>query len=532
MVRPWLIEQRFNGDISMKFDVNAFLTESRSGFDYQAFGTNRKRDLLDRPSAHRIRLALERLRQRHLLRQGVYFRLRAFLPVLVLALVWLGVETHGHRLPFHTLMNSTVTLRHLLLAMGTVTLWNICLLMGIRTTRSARQDVVAEIRLLTNTAVACGLILFLGNAMRMTWHRGAFLGISLTLALLCGSYLLLLGAFCASADLLHDPSRARKALIIGSGKRASSLRSMVRSSHTRMEIIGCIDETYIGTNPEEDNYLGGFDSLAELLKAQPVELVLIGLPVKSMYEQIQSVIEVCESIGVESHYMADIFATKRATQQSSPSASRFSVLGDSPNNFRQGVKRGLDLLITVPLFLVLLPLLLLVAVAIRFSTPGPVFFIQRRYGRHRKQFPMFKFRTMVVDAEERQHALESLNEAQGPVFKLKADPRVTKLGAFLRRTSLDELPQLINVLRGEMSLVGPRPLPLRDVTRFDEPWLLRRFSAKPGLTCLWQVRGRSNTMFDEWMKLDLEYIDNWSLSLDMMILLQTVPAVLRGSGAM
>ena len=515
----------------MKFDVNAFIAESRSGFDCGAFGANRERDLLDMPWGHRLHLGLERLRQRHLLRQGVYFRLRALLPVLVLALVWLSVESHGLRLPFHTLLNSTVTLRHLLLAMGTVTLWNICLLMGIRTTKSARQDVVAEIQLLTNTAIACGLILFLGNAMRMTWHKGAFLGISLTLALLCGSYLLL-GAFFVSANLLHNPSRARKALIIGSGKRATSLRSMVRSSHTRMEIIGCIDDEYVGADPEGDNYLGGFDSLPDLLKAQPVEMVLIGLPVKSMYEQIQSVIAMCESVGVESHYMTDIFATTRATQQSSPSSSQFSVLGDPPNSLRQAIKRGLDLLIAVPLFLALLPLLLLIAVAIRFSTPGPVFFIQQRYGRHRKQFPMFKFRTMVVDAEQQQHALESLNEAQGPVFKLKADPRVTKLGAILRRTSLDELPQLINVLRGEMSLVGPRPLPLRDVTRFDEPWLLRRFSARPGLTCLWQVRGRSNTMFDEWMKLDLEYIDNWSLGLDMMILFQTVPAVLRGSGAM
>jgi lipopolysaccharide/colanic/teichoic acid biosynthesis glycosyltransferase len=144
---------------------------------------------------------------------------------------------------------------------------------------------------------------------------------------------------------------------------------------------------------------------------------------------------------------------------------------------------------------------------------------------------MLKFRTMVVNAERYQAELEVANEAAGPVFKLKADPRVTKIGAILRRTSLDELPQLINVLRGEMSLVGPRPLPLRDVSRFDEPWLLRRFSVMPGLTCLWQVGGRSNTEFDEWIKLDLQYIDEWSLALDFRILVKTIPAVLRGSGA-
>jgi lipopolysaccharide/colanic/teichoic acid biosynthesis glycosyltransferase len=144
---------------------------------------------------------------------------------------------------------------------------------------------------------------------------------------------------------------------------------------------------------------------------------------------------------------------------------------------------------------------------------------------------MFKFRTMVVDAEARQAALEKLNEAQGPVFKIKDDPRITSIGRFLRKMSLDELPQLFNVLRGEMSIVGPRPLPLRDVGKFEESWLLRRFSVRPGLTCLWQASGRSNTSFAEWIRLDLEYIDRWSLLLDFKILLMTVPAVLKGRGA-
>jgi lipopolysaccharide/colanic/teichoic acid biosynthesis glycosyltransferase len=145
---------------------------------------------------------------------------------------------------------------------------------------------------------------------------------------------------------------------------------------------------------------------------------------------------------------------------------------------------------------------------------------------------MLKFRTMVVDAESLQEALEKKNEASGPVFKMKQDPRVTPLGRFLRKTSLDELPQLFNVLLGDMSLVGPRPLPRRDVSRFEDSWLMRRFSVKPGLTCLWQVNGRSNTSFDHWIAQDLEYIDRWSLRLDLEILVRTVPAVVRGSGAM
>jgi len=138
---------------------------------------------------------------------------------------------------------------------------------------------------------------------------------------------------------------------------------------------------------------------------------------------------------------------------------------------------------------------------------------------------------MTVDAEARQADLEKMNEAQGPVFKIKKDPRITPIGVFLRKMSLDELPQLFNVLRGEMSIVGPRPLPLRDVGKFEESWLLRRFSVKPGLTCLWQTSGRSNTSFTEWIRLDLKYIDEWSLLLDFAILLKTIPAVLKGRGA-
>lgn len=145
---------------------------------------------------------------------------------------------------------------------------------------------------------------------------------------------------------------------------------------------------------------------------------------------------------------------------------------------------------------------------------------------------MFKFRTMVVDAEDKQKELEALNEASGPVFKIRNDPRVTRIGAWLRKTSLDELPQLFNILLGDLSLVGPRPLPERDFRRFDKAWFNRRFSVKPGITCIWQISGRSETSFDDWILQDLEYIDKWSLSLDMKILVKTIPTVIRGTGAM
>jgi exopolysaccharide biosynthesis polyprenyl glycosylphosphotransferase len=195
------------------------------------------------------------------------------------------------------------------------------------------------------------------------------------------------------------------------------------------------------------------------------------------------------------------------------------------------VKRLLDVVVSGTALVLLSPVLLLVALAIKLTSDGPILFSQQRFGLNRRLFRMYKFRTMIVNAEAQQSSLESQNEASGPVFKIRYDPRITKVGRFLRRTSLDELPQLVNVFRGDMSLVGPRPLPVRDVSRFGEAWLMRRFSVRPGLTCLWQVNGRSNTNFDQWIALDLKYIDTWSLKLDFLILVKTVPAVLRGTGA-
>jgi lipopolysaccharide/colanic/teichoic acid biosynthesis glycosyltransferase len=176
--------------------------------------------------------------------------------------------------------------------------------------------------------------------------------------------------------------------------------------------------------------------------------------------------------------------------------------------------------------------MLVVALTIRLTSPGPVLFRQQRSGLNGRPFTMLKFRSMVTDAEQRKQELASLNEMSGPVFKLTNDPRVTSVGRFLRKWSIDELPQLVNVLRGEMSLVGPRPLPVAEVARFDDLAHRRRLSVRPGLTCLWQISGRNEVRdFKDWVRLDLEYIDNWSLWLDLRILVRTVPAVLTAAGA-
>jgi lipopolysaccharide/colanic/teichoic acid biosynthesis glycosyltransferase len=177
------------------------------------------------------------------------------------------------------------------------------------------------------------------------------------------------------------------------------------------------------------------------------------------------------------------------------------------------------------------PLFLVVAVLVKLASPGPVFFRQIRVGLNKRQFSIYKFRTMVANAEQLQDQLLSMNEMTGPVFKIKKDPRITPLGRVLRNASIDELPQLFNVLMGDMSLVGPRAMSFRDYQLFDKDWQRRRFCVKPGITCLWQIRGRNSIPFEKWMELDMQYIDTWSLWLDFKILAQTVPVVLLGTGA-
>ena len=197
--------------------------------------------------------------------------------------------------------------------------------------------------------------------------------------------------------------------------------------------------------------------------------------------------------------------------------------------FALSVKFIFEYILSLLAVIVFLPFAFIIACMIKIESKGPVFFKQRRVGLHGRPFTMYKFRTMIQHSDELKKELEKKNEADGPVFKIKNDPRITKIGAFLRKTSLDEFPQFLNVLRGEMSVVGPRPPVPEEVALYQRPQL-RRLSVKPGITCIWQVSGRNNIGFDEWMKLDLQYIDNWSLKLDFMLILKTINAIYRRTG--
>lgn len=252
------------------------------------------------------------------------------------------------------------------------------------------------------------------------------------------------------------------------------------------------------------------------------------------FNEVADALAACEAEGVEVWVAADFFQTSIARPN-------FQVVGGKPMLvFRSTpevswallLKNFFDRLAALALIMVTSPLWLFATIGIRMSSKGPVMFSQERGGLYGRSFTMLKFRTMVVDAEDKQRELEEENQMSGPVFKIDDDPRIFPFGKFLRRTSIDELPQLINVLLGHMSLVGPRPLPSYEVAKIEQSSQRRRLSVKPGITCLWQIGGRNRiTDFDEWVALDLEYIDNWSLWLDTKILLKTVPVVLRGSGA-
>ena len=190
-------------------------------------------------------------------------------------------------------------------------------------------------------------------------------------------------------------------------------------------------------------------------------------------------------------------------------------------SFYEAIKRLIDIICSFVGILVLSPLFIIIAIIIKFTSKGPVFFSQKRVGRNGKEFDMYKFRSMVVNAEELKEKLAAQNEMSGPMFKMKDDPRVTKVGKFIRKTSLDELPQLWNILKGDMSLVGPRPSLPKEVAQFDE-WMYKRLEVKPGLTCYWQVSGRNNIDFEDWMKLDIRYVEEKNLWIDIKLIFKTV----------
>jgi exopolysaccharide biosynthesis polyprenyl glycosylphosphotransferase len=326
-------------------------------------------------------------------------------------------------------------------------------------------------------------------------------------------------------------------LVLGTNPRAMEFgRRIEARPDSGALLLGFVDDEWAGMAEFEASRLRlacNFDGLAEFLRHNVVDEVAIYLPLRSFYERAAIVAKLCEQHGILLRSDEDLFDLKviRNRSEASKSAAYLNLEPDRHNAWHLLLKRMLDVTGSLLLMIALAPLLILVAVLIKITSPGPVLFTQRRVGLNKRQFTMYKFRTMVPAAESIQEKLLHLNEMSGPAFKIKNDPRVTPIGRFLRKTSIDELPQLFNVLIGEMSLVGPRAMSVRDYQNFNEDWQRRRFSVLPGITCLWQIHGRNTIPFEQWMVLDMQYIDRWSLWLDLKILALTIPAVLKGSGA-
>jgi exopolysaccharide biosynthesis polyprenyl glycosylphosphotransferase len=314
----------------------------------------------------------------------------------------------------------------------------------------------------------------------------------------------------------------RRVTLVGSPEDTRQLRDSVGSIAHELEIVGEFD---LNQFPIEN--------LVSFIHEYSVNTVIINASHTTLAD-VESAIRACELEGIETWLLADFFKTQISRTSLDDFFGRpVFVFHSGPEMpWARLLKQIIDLIGALVLLAVFSLPMVISAIVIKFSSKGPVFFKQERSGLNGKPFTMYKFRTMVSNAEQLKQELAALNEMSGPVFKVTNDPRITPFGRFLRKYSVDEFPQLFNVLRFDMSLVGPRPLPVDEVKRFDDVSHRRRLSVKPGLTCLWQISGRNDIKdFAEWVRLDLEYIDKWSLWLDIKILWRTIWVVLLGKGA-
>ena len=324
----------------------------------------------------------------------------------------------------------------------------------------------------------------------------------------------------------------KNVVIVGTDTKAREVGEKLRKfPEWGLKLLGYI-ETGRRTSPPDLKILGALSDLASILDSNIVDEVFFAGSDKGELENFDVAVQLCEEQGVSTRLVVNFFpeTTSRVSMEFLDGIPlvTFSMVPD--HHLALLVKRLLDFSIAAAMLIVLSPLMVLVAALVKFTNPGPVFYRQRRCGLYGRPFTLIKFRSMIHGAEDVLWEIRHLNEMDGPVFKMRNDPRVTALGRWLRKTSIDELPQLWNVLKGEMSLVGPRA-PLREEVAAYTPSQRRRLSVKPGITCLWQVSGRNEIDFQQWMTLDLKYIDNWSLALDLKIMLKTIPVVLLGRGA-
>lgn len=411
--------------------------------------------------------------------------------------------------------------------------FQICGLYRSRRLSSRRIEIVDVAKAMTiNTACFVAFAFFFSIHMITIQFLGIFWVVS-TLAL---SSARLSFRHLAGYLRIHGKD-LRYMLILGTNPRAVEFaRRLLGNPERGYRLLGFVDDEWpgmIGLKRAGFKVVSDYAGLTEYLRRNVVDEVAIYLPFGSFYKHSSEVASLCEQHGITMRFNSDVFGLKTARWRAEEfdGDQYIATYTDSSEFWPRIIKRMLDITVATSALLLFSPILVIAAIAVKITSHGPVFFLQERIGLNKRRFKIFKFRSMVPNAEKMMAVLEKHNEVSGPVFKIRNDPRITSIGKLLRRSSIDELPQLLNVLKGDMSLVGPRPLPVRDYEGFNEDWQRRRFSVKPGITCLWQVHGRSGISFDQWMLLDLQYMDEWSLWLDLKILAKTVPAVFRGAGA-
>jgi exopolysaccharide biosynthesis polyprenyl glycosylphosphotransferase len=403
------------------------------------------------------------------------------------------------------------------------------------------------------------------NLLRILWEmtRAVFIGM---VVLVIGLYLLkikdisrlLMGIFCVFDIILLGLSKSivyrilttyrtkgfnyRNILVVGSKQRAKDTINLIGAHpFAGLRVMGCVetDEALLGQEVSKGvNVIGLLSDLRDLLRNRIVDEMIFAMPLSKIPKPHQYML-IAEQLGVavrilpdwhihNNDYQPRIAKTVFEDFFGYPTLALSTTTRSKDNLF---VKYAFDYVFSILAFIVFLPFFVVISIVIKIFSKGPVLYRQERCGLNGRRFMLYKFRTMLVDAEKRQRELEAANEADGPVFKIRNDPRIIPwIGKLLRKTSMDELPQLINILKGEMSLVGPRPPIPAEVEKYDD-WQRRRLSMKPGLTCIWQItRHRNDVSFGDWMRMDLEYIDTWSLKLDFEILFKTLAVVLFGSG--
>jgi exopolysaccharide biosynthesis polyprenyl glycosylphosphotransferase len=462
------------------------------------------------------------------------------LAVMVLSFILAVVVTYEdiNAVSFSEFLTMRIKVQNFVLFAGLMWLWqSMFSVFGLYQANRASQIGPAEVADVAKAALAGALAI---------WFVTIFVKIelitpsSLAVFVVGASAMSILGR-AALRMFLRRHSRSPSALshlvIVGTNARAVALAKRIEANpELGYRLTGFVDQRWSGEEQFRQagySVVSDFNGFEDFLKDHVVDEVIICTPVKSLYDWSSRILTQCEQQGITVRFVSDLFTPTIGRSRVERFDEQMVVTVDTGGMTGPTVviKRLIDFSVSLVLLILSAPLLLATMLAIKLSSAGPIFFVQERVGLNKRRFRLYKFRTMIADAEQRLAELERHNEVTGPVFKIKRDPRITRMGAFLRKTSLDELPQLINVLKGDMSLVGPRPLPVRDYRGFTQHWHRRRFSVRPGITCLWQVGGRNSIPFERWMELDMEYIDQWSLMLDIKILLRTIPAVLKGSGA-